>query len=148
VLREPAHELEHRWGERFAANLHILITTDVISSAAATLRNVSLSGALIQTGVDLRLRSLVSIRFELPIESRRSTLIQAHVVRKGRDGVGVEFCDFAPRAVKDLLRSLSALVDRGRDAEPPILHPEPNDAAQTSFAEVTDGSSTPPSQSG
>jgi hypothetical protein len=124
VLREHAHELEHRWGERFPANLRILIATDVISSAAGIIRNVSMSGALIQTGVELRLRSLVSIRLESSLPSRRSTLILAHVVRKGGDGVGVEFCDFAPRAVKDLLRSLSSQVDRGRDAEPPILQPE------------------------
>ena len=124
MLREQSYELEHRWGERFPANFPILITTDVISSAAGIIRNVSMSGALIETGIELRLRCLVSIRLELSLPSRRSTLIQAHVVRKGRDGVGVEFCDFAPRAVKDLLRSLSCQVDRGRDAEPPILQPE------------------------
>jgi hypothetical protein len=133
VLQQQSHELEHRWGERFAASLPILIMTDVISGAAGIITDISLSGALLQSSVDLRLRSLVWIRFEAPSNSRRSTFIQAHVVRKASGGVAVEFCDFAPRTIKDLLRSLSSHVDRGRDAAPGDLLAELGDNAGTAI---------------
>jgi hypothetical protein len=32
-------------------------------------------------------------------------LISAYVARKYRDGIGVEWCDFAPRGVVELLRT-------------------------------------------
>jgi hypothetical protein len=67
------------------------------------LKNLSLSGALLNADVDLRLHSLIEVSIKLP--SQRIVVVIAHVSRKFKDDVGVEWCEFAPSVVKDLLRS-------------------------------------------
>jgi hypothetical protein len=69
--------------------------------------NLSLSGALMKSDCDLRLHALIDVRIELPPPSLRATVVRAHVSRKLKAGVGIEWCDFAPNIVKDLLRSPS-----------------------------------------
>lgn len=56
---------------------------------------------------DLHLYALIEIRIELPPPSSRAETVKAYVSRKLNDGVGIEWCDFAPSIVKDLLRSSS-----------------------------------------
>ncbi len=61
---------------------------------------------------DLRLRSIIEIRIELPPPSPRIGVVKAHVSRTLKEGVGIEWCDFAPAVVKDLLRSASIRFPR------------------------------------
>jgi hypothetical protein len=54
---------------------------------------------------DLHLHSLIEISIPLPPPFSRSAVIKAHVSRKFKEGVGIEWYDFAPNIIKDLMRS-------------------------------------------
>jgi hypothetical protein len=69
------------------------------------IKNLSLSGAFVESDCDLGLHTLIDVRIALPALAPRIALVKAHVSRKLQEGVGIEWCDFAPTIVKDLLRS-------------------------------------------
>jgi hypothetical protein len=68
--------------------------------------NLSLSGALVKARVDLGLHLMVEVNIKGPT-AQRAEAITAYVSRKVEDGIGIEWCEFAPTVVKDLLRSSS-----------------------------------------
>jgi hypothetical protein len=107
-MAHPLHEIEHRWGERFPINLPVQLSVRAVNGIDGRLKNVSLSGALIEADIALRLNSLVAIKLRLPGPPHREAFLQAHVTRRSDADVGIEWCEFAPAAVKDLLRSLAA----------------------------------------
>jgi hypothetical protein len=61
----------------------------------------------VKGNVDLGLHALIQVSITMPSPPRRSAAITAYVSRKTMEGVGIEWCEFAPSAVKDLLRSPS-----------------------------------------
>jgi len=69
------------------------------------MKNLSLSGALLKADVDLGMHALIQVNIETSSPSQRAAMITAYVSRKAQDGIGVEWCEFAPAIVKDLLRS-------------------------------------------
>jgi hypothetical protein len=69
------------------------------------MKNVSLSGALIKSDRDWRLHTLIVVGITLPPPSSGTSQIKAHVSRRFREGVGVEWHEFAPTIIKDLVRS-------------------------------------------
>src|SRR5208282_4030386 len=72
------------------------------------LTNLSLSGAFIKGGVDVRVLSRIQVVIEVPSRFKHATpIVSAYVARKFKDGIGVEWCEFAPQAVIDLIRSVS-----------------------------------------
>ncbi len=84
--------------------------------------NLSVSGALIEVDLDARVLSRVQIFFPLPAYPRHEVpVVEAYVARRHRHGIGVEWCDFAPRTVRDLLRDTlhrpNVLNERSRGAE-------------------------------
>jgi hypothetical protein len=101
------HGKESRWGDRVKVNIPVQVSADTLACADGCMKNLSLSGALMKTDVDLRLNSLVEVRIKMPSPSQRAEVITAYVSRKVGDSVGVEWGEFAPRIVKDLLRSPS-----------------------------------------
>ncbi len=71
--------------------------------------DLSMSGGYILTGMDLRELRRIQIAFVSPHRFSHATpMISAYVARRQRDGIGVEWCDFAPQAVVELLRSPGA----------------------------------------
>jgi hypothetical protein len=100
---------EHRWGERVKVNIPIQVSAQPLGGVDACLKNLSLSGALLKTDVDLRLHSLIEVSIKAT-PSQHAAVVIAHVSRKFKDDVGVEWCEFAPSVVKDLLRSTSIRV--------------------------------------
>jgi hypothetical protein len=71
------------------------------------MKNLSLSGALVKSDVDLGLNTLIQVSIKMRSPSQRAAAITAYVSRKAGEGVGIEWCEFAPSVVKDLLRSPS-----------------------------------------
>ena len=106
-MAQPLNELEHRWGERIRVNIPVQVAAQASGGIDGFLKNVSLSGALMAIDVDLRLHSLIEISIRLPPPCLCDAVVKAHVTRKVHDAVGVEWCEFAPRTVKHLLRSPS-----------------------------------------
>jgi hypothetical protein len=96
---------ESRWGDRVRVNIPVHVSVNALTDADACMKNLSLSGALVKADVDLGLHALIQVSITVPSPSRRAAAISAYVSRKTQEGVGVEWCEFAPNAVKDLLRS-------------------------------------------
>jgi hypothetical protein len=53
----------------------------------------------------VRLHAYIEMSIKLPETARSDIRVMERVTRNLKDGVGVEWCEFAPSAVKDLLRS-------------------------------------------
>jgi PAS domain S-box-containing protein len=97
---------ESRWGDRIQVNIPVHISANGLS-ADGCMKNLSLSGALVKADVDLGPHALISVNIMISPPSRRAPAITAYVSRRGMEGIGVEWCEFAPGIVKDLLRSPS-----------------------------------------
>ena len=104
-MARPSDRLEHRWGERAPVNIPVHMSTAALDGIDGCMKNLSLSGALMNSDCDLRLNALIEVRIELPAPSPRVAVVRAHISRKFNGGIGIEWCEFAPSIVKDLLRS-------------------------------------------
>jgi PilZ domain-containing protein len=96
--------MEHRCGFRRTATAQVLVRTPDGISAKAELRNISASGALLRTPLPAPLYALVSVRFPGRIDAH---WIEAHVVRQADDGLAIEWTEFSPDVVREVLRSIS-----------------------------------------
>jgi PilZ domain len=99
---------EHRWGARIRVSIPVHVTSPSTGVFDGRIKNLSLSGALLTTNFDLPLNTRVEVTLELPSPLLGDAVIAAHVARKVNGEVGIEWCKFAPNAVKDLLRVPSA----------------------------------------
>jgi hypothetical protein len=106
-MKRLGNGMEHRWGERVRVNIPVYVSAGASAGLDGCMKNLSLSGALMKSDGDLRLHSLIEVHIELPTPSPRVAIVKAHVSRKLQEGVGIEWCEFAPTIVKDLLRSPS-----------------------------------------
>jgi PilZ domain len=113
-MEQRWHGKESRWGDRVRVNIPVQVSVNAVTSAEGCMRNLSLSGALVKGDVDFGLNALikVSIKMPSPSPSQRAAAITAYICRKDKEGVGVEWCEFAPSVVKDLLRSPSIPLPR------------------------------------
>jgi hypothetical protein len=98
--------MEHRWGERVRVNIPVHVSAAAVAGFGGCMKNLSLSGALVKSDCELRLHSQIEVHIELP-SPPCIAIVKAHVSRKLKEGVGIEWCEFAPTIVKNLLRSSS-----------------------------------------
>ena len=96
-----------RWGQRIAVDIPVQVAANDSPAIHGHLKNFSLSGALLEADHELRLHAYIEVNIKLPETRRNAIRIMARVTRKLKDAVGVEWCEFAPSTVKDLLRSPS-----------------------------------------
>jgi len=61
---------EHRWGERVRVDLPVEVLEEGRAEVDGHLKNISLSGALLQSGVDLHLHALIAVRIAPPRHPR------------------------------------------------------------------------------
>jgi hypothetical protein len=101
--------LDHRWGERFGVNIPVRVSADALARVDGCVKNLSLSGALMESNCELRLHALIEVRIDLPPPTSRTAVLSAYVSRKLNTGVAIEWYEFAPKIVKDLLRDPSVL---------------------------------------
>jgi PilZ domain len=97
----------HRWGQRIAVDIPVLLAACALPAIRGHLKNLSLSGALVETDQELPLHGYIEISVKLGEMGESTTTVMARVTRYVKGAVGVEWCEFAPRTVKDLLRSPS-----------------------------------------
>jgi hypothetical protein len=101
--------MEHRWGERTRVDIPTRIATrHSVLVGAGRFTNLSASGGFIAGSLSVRLFSQVQVSVVSPSPQREAVLLAAYVSRKCSSGVGVEWCDFAPMAVTELLRAVAA----------------------------------------
>ncbi|HXC59954.1 MAG TPA: hypothetical protein VN645_11600 [Steroidobacteraceae bacterium] len=101
--------MEHRWGDRTDVTVRVWIDGAFLSGAG-TLRNLSSSGAYIETS--LPLSPLTMVRIRLP-DSNQGPLTDDDwglVVRQDSGGIGVEWCDAAAPTIKERPHSNSFAV--------------------------------------
>jgi PilZ domain len=101
--------MEHRWGQRLKVDLAIRVAGRPYNVRSGRLIDLSASGAYLAVSADLRLLSRVQIALALPNRLTHPTpMAAAYVTRIGKDGIGVEWCEYAPQAVLELLRYAAA----------------------------------------
>jgi hypothetical protein len=117
--------MEHRWGKRFAVDLAVRVAGKPYNVRMGRLLDLSVSGAYINVSADLHLLSRVQIAIiALPQRFVHPTpMVAAFVARKSKDGIGVEWCEHAPKPVLELLRYIAAHRPEGRRTAAPA-HPE------------------------
>jgi hypothetical protein len=99
--------MEHRCGNRRTATAQVLIKRPDGISATAQLRNISASGALLQTHLPAPLHAIVAVGFAgRVLERAPRQWITAHIVRQLDDGMAVEWTEFSPDVVRQVLVAL------------------------------------------
>jgi hypothetical protein len=97
----------HRWGQRIAVDIPVLMAACALPAIHGHLKNLSLSGAFVETDHELPLHAYIEISIKRPEVGKSATRVMARVARYSKGAVGVEWCEFASSTVKDLLRSPS-----------------------------------------
>ena len=110
--------LEHRWGDRVCLNMQVVVSTAALARSHGCLKNLSLSGALVKADQELRLHAIVEVHILLPTPQARIAVVKAHVARKVTEGAGIEWFEFAPQTIKDLLRDPAVCFPARRMADP------------------------------
>ena len=114
--------MEHRWGERVGVDMAVRITAHPFAVRHGRLMNLSVSGASIKADFHLRPLSKIEVVIELPHRSRcEAPTITAYVTRASKESIGIEWCEFAPPVVSELLQAFAARrYIRLRKPEPPV----------------------------
>lgn len=98
--------MDHRWGRRVPIDCPVRIAAHRFAVRDGQLIDLSVSGALIEADLDSRVLSRVQVILLLPARPRHDApVVEAYVARKHKNVIGVEWCEFAPRAVRELLRA-------------------------------------------
>ena len=96
--------MEHRWGRRIRCDARVRLSAGAGSGAAGRLRNVSLSGAFLETAIELPLFARVGLTVvrDDPLTGHEVE-VMASVVRREPDGVGIEWCETPRRSICEVL---------------------------------------------
>jgi hypothetical protein len=93
--------MEHRYGNRRAVNTSVIIRSRAGLAGQATLCEISASGAKLVSSLPLAIHSVVVVQIASRENARGAqTAIEAEVVRRTDSGFAVEWCDFAPEALR------------------------------------------------
>jgi hypothetical protein len=96
--------MEHRWGNRVAIDLPVRLSAASLAGSGI-LRNLSASGAFVETALPIAPLTLVRVQIPRgPASGSRRTDAWGFVVRQDVQGVGIEWCDVAPLHAEDLSR--------------------------------------------
>ena len=86
--------------------LPVRISAHPFAVRTGKLLNLSVSGAFLKIDFPMRPLSQVQVILELPQRFRcEAPAIAAYVTRRHKDGVGIEWCAFAPPEVSALLQA-------------------------------------------
>src|SRR5712672_146319 len=99
--------MEHRWGERVQVDFPIRVIAHRFSVREGRLADLSVSGALVKTDFEARVLSRIQVAIDLPLWPKHdSPIVEAYVARRYKHEFGIEWCEFAPRAVSELLHAV------------------------------------------
>ena len=93
IRHRRAPGMEHRWGERKRCRARVCVSAGAGASGAGGMRDVSVSGAFLETALPLPLFSQIAIAVLSADGSTHAVEFTACVVRSEPDGVGVEWCE-------------------------------------------------------
>jgi hypothetical protein len=99
--------MEHRWGERVQVDFPVRVMAHRFSVREGRLADFSVSGGLVKADFEPRIFSRIQIAIDLPLwPKHESPLVEAYVTRRYKHEFGIEWCEFAPPAVSELLRAI------------------------------------------
>jgi hypothetical protein len=107
--------MEHRWGQRMPCRAHVQLSADAGFSGAGRVRDISSSGAFIETALALPVYTRVTLVMLGNASATRTVEIIASVVRVDRDGIGVEWYETRDGSICDVVGCTTrcvALVDQ------------------------------------
>ena len=101
--------MEHRCGHRRTVTAPVTVRTRNGLAAEGEVCNLSASGALLRTHLPLRLHTHVLIQFSTAHSDGRvhRSVVAGEVVRLVKDGFAVEWAEFSPMPLRELMRRLS-----------------------------------------
>jgi hypothetical protein len=83
------------------------------------LTNISLSGALICTAFAPRVQSRIRASWSSPPRSTHYLpAVTAYIVRASKDGIAVEWCEFAPTSVAQIMQDAASYPSASADCPP------------------------------
>jgi hypothetical protein len=94
--------MEHRWGQRAPCGSRVRLPTGAGICGAGRLRDVSMSGAFLETALELPLFGRVTVAVVRGDPGHEIEAIGS-VVRKEPGGVGIEWCETLPGSICALL---------------------------------------------
>ncbi len=101
--------MEHRWGERVSVYAPVRLDARPRALAPGCIRNASLSGAYIQTSTRLPPGMLIAVELEGELcRAGQRPYLHAWLVRQDAHGVAVEWCEFAPEAIRAIVARVPA----------------------------------------
>jgi hypothetical protein len=116
--------MEHRWGQRVSADVIVRLIGSPGAIGTGRLRNVSATGAFVQTSLDLPPLTPVRVEWvEGPLPASHRCAGRAYVVRQVAAGVGIEWFPVAldvtrigsmKVAVRDPVANASSLAPEAR----------------------------------
>jgi hypothetical protein len=99
--------MEHRWGERVQVDFPVRVIAHRFSVRDGRLADLSVSGALVKASFEARVLSRIQVALDSPLwPKHESPIVEAYVARRYRHEFGIEWCEFAPRAVTELLHAV------------------------------------------
>ena len=105
---------ERRWGPRIQVDLPVRLTLPQGRSETGRLRNVSMSGAMIECAAELPTFTTMRVEILAGAETLPAKIeLGARVVRAEHPCLGIEWREFQPQALADLIKA-SSLPIAGR----------------------------------
>jgi hypothetical protein len=99
--------MEHRWGERVQVDFPVRVIAHRFSVRDGRLADLSVSGALVKAEFEARVLSRIQVAIDSPLWPKHdSPIVEAYVARRYKHEFGIEWCEFAPRAISELLRAV------------------------------------------
>ena len=98
--------MEHRWGIRTPVDLAVRLAGNSLTVLDGRLVNMSVSGAFIVSGCPVN--RMTCLEVQIRGVRHTSLKIPACVIRRGANGIGVEWLDHASPAVREVLRAAVA----------------------------------------
>ncbi|MGH8169048.1 MAG: PilZ domain-containing protein [Steroidobacteraceae bacterium] len=112
--------MEHRWGTRHLLDASVRLDGRPHLLTFARLKNASASGAYVETRAAPPMLTRVWVELEWHLCRRDdSNRVAAYVVRTDERGMGLEWCDLAPRAILALIERSQRLTVRQRREKVP-----------------------------
>lgn len=113
--------MEHRWGRRISLEVPVRLILEAGEPLIGRIENVSISGAFVRTARSVPVWARLEVELGRPCEPGGDPeCIIAHVIRRTKEGVGIEWHELAPRAVRALLPRMDSVAARLMRAETPV----------------------------
>jgi hypothetical protein len=97
-----------RFGARTDLSVDVTLSGTGFTAVVGIIRNASISGALIETSLELPLNTDLVVAFDIGGETGEHLRLRARVVRLDAAGLGVEWSEMGTRDVVEMLQRASA----------------------------------------